>query len=313
MKSISLIYIVSLGHSGSTILDLILGAFPDIESLGELINLYDFTSNTQKTVLCTCKKDFSKCNYWNAILRNYTKRIRNVLGNKVNPLDFKENILAYGTLDKILKYHKYQINLRKFERDFKELILKYYYLYNEVKKHSKKKFLLDSSKNPFLAYLLNSSPLFDVKIIYLFRDLRGNIESLKRKASSSKKENFKYYRNFIVTYISILKGYLHNKFMLRMIEPSRLLNIRYKDLCLYPEQTIKKISDFLNIDYVTEILNPESHRFFGKQIHHNIGGNRVRLQVIKELKYLQKWPQNLSKFEKIAFNCLGGWIFNKIG
>lgn len=313
MKSINLIYIVSLGHSGSTILDLILGAFPEIESLGELINLSDFTSDTTEKVFCTCKREFSKCEYWNTILKKYMKKIEKGLDNKANPFDFKENIFEYGTFDKLLKYHKYQMNLRTVEKDFKELILKYYHLYNEVKNHSKKKFLLDSSKNPFFAYLLNSSSLFNVKIIYLFRDLRGNIESLKRKAYSSKKEKIKYYKNFIITYISILKGYFHNKFMLHMIEPSRLLKVRYKDLCLYPEQTIKKISDFLNIDYVAEILDPESYRFFGKQIRHNIGGNRVRLQEIKEVKYLQKWPKNLSKFEKFAFNCLGGWVFNKIG
>jgi hypothetical protein len=313
MEPINLIYIVSLGHSGSTILDLILGALPEIESVGELSQLEDIISGKRGSPICTCGKMFSECEYWKEILSNYCEKIKKKTGNERGCLDFGRSIENIGFLNKIKIYHEFELNSKKATKDFKQLMLKYYYLYIEIKKYSNKKYLVDSSKNPFLCYLLYKSPLFKVKIIYLFRDLRGNIESLKRKSHFQGKGKVMYYENFLKTYFFVLKGYMHNKFMLKRINSAYTIKIRYKEMCLEPKKTLNRICSFLGTQYAPEILDEKSQMFFGKKINHNIGGNRVRRGNIEKILYMKKWPDKLNFIEKVIFNLFGGGIFNKIG
>jgi len=57
-----IVYIMGRGHSGSTVLDLLLGNSPDIESVGELVSgmgRYDEQ--------CSCGSPFGNCMYWQAV------------------------------------------------------------------------------------------------------------------------------------------------------------------------------------------------------------------------------------------------------
>ena len=70
---IEILYILSLGHSGSTLTELILGSHSDIESGGEIDRLDDYISNRvpkqgEKERVCTCKKNIKDCSHWKAIL-----------------------------------------------------------------------------------------------------------------------------------------------------------------------------------------------------------------------------------------------------
>ena len=62
---IKYIYICSAGHSGSTLLDLLLGSHSQIESLGEIIHLAkNISLNTQ----CTCGEPVRSCLVWKQVV-----------------------------------------------------------------------------------------------------------------------------------------------------------------------------------------------------------------------------------------------------
>ncbi len=72
-NTIKIFYILSSGHSGSTLTDLILGSHSDIESGGEINRLDDYISNRppgrgEIERVCTCKKNIKDCAYWKAVL-----------------------------------------------------------------------------------------------------------------------------------------------------------------------------------------------------------------------------------------------------
>src|SRR5690606_31136679 len=60
------VYIVGAGHSGSTLLDLILGTHSRIESVGEIKRLERLYSGGKGSG-CTCGEPFTACAYWRAI------------------------------------------------------------------------------------------------------------------------------------------------------------------------------------------------------------------------------------------------------
>jgi hypothetical protein len=65
-----LIYIAGLGHSGSTLLEGLLGNHPAVETCGELDalpNALRATSNTQKW--CGCRVPIAECAFWSGVVR----------------------------------------------------------------------------------------------------------------------------------------------------------------------------------------------------------------------------------------------------
>ena len=64
-----IIYIASLGHSGSTILDMSLGCHPLIVGLGEVAPLLkarrdDFFNDEFNSYKCSCGEDMWTCSFW---------------------------------------------------------------------------------------------------------------------------------------------------------------------------------------------------------------------------------------------------------
>jgi hypothetical protein len=67
------ISILSTGHSGSTLLDIILGSIPEVFSMGEVRHLpYQFYRNLQperlNQDLCTCGAPFRECSVWGPVV-----------------------------------------------------------------------------------------------------------------------------------------------------------------------------------------------------------------------------------------------------
>jgi sulfotransferase family protein len=66
-----LLYISSSGHSGSTLLDVLLGNHPSISSLGEVNRL----SISPYTRICACGTVVARCTFWNGIAEAVAERI----------------------------------------------------------------------------------------------------------------------------------------------------------------------------------------------------------------------------------------------
>lgn len=65
-----LVFIASLSHSGSTILDLILGGHSRFVGLGEIVRvLRPGPTGLEKTrkLLCSCNKEMDQCVFWGKV------------------------------------------------------------------------------------------------------------------------------------------------------------------------------------------------------------------------------------------------------
>lgn len=63
-KKQQLIYLAAASHSGTTMTAMLLGAHPDLCSVGELkaVNLGD-----KESYLCSCKTLASECDFWQGV------------------------------------------------------------------------------------------------------------------------------------------------------------------------------------------------------------------------------------------------------
>ena len=85
------IFIASLSHSGSTLLDLMLNAHPELVSVGELKQLSRYARfNKPKQARCTCGKlSVWDCDFWKSV-NDVTNRISGKTIADLNVEDYEE-------------------------------------------------------------------------------------------------------------------------------------------------------------------------------------------------------------------------------
>lgn len=160
---VEVVYITSLGHSGSTLLDLLLSAHPSVFSVGEIVNLGDYAhlrkvKNEQSRLgnECTCgATDVWQCGFWTRVEQDLVRRS----GVSLRDMDMR---------------------CRDADRFARENRL----LFEAVAQASGCSVIVDSSKDPRrLARLLRVEGL-RIRPVHLVRDARGVVYSQLRRGRS---------------------------------------------------------------------------------------------------------------------------------
>jgi hypothetical protein len=300
-------YIAGHGYSGSTIMDLILGAQPGVHGVGEIIHLGEYLSEDR---ICSCGEKVSSCSFWSEIIQKSDTCARNLYDIERPRYDF------VSVLRKLRRYELRYILSGQFanilcRNDVQRYLQENYCLFKAIMENTGAHLIVDSSKNPLRMVLFHLSDKFDVNVIHMFRDHRSYLESKKRKSQDPKREQMEWSGPFGHT-LKLWKGTVHQKLLLQKVPEEQKIAVPYREFATRPTHTIEAICQFLGCSYDPASLNNQSAYFFSQRLTHNIGGNRVRMQKIDRIKYLQRWPENLNKWEKIVYALLGGVILNRI-
>lgn len=242
MKKI--IYILSSGHSGSTVLGSLLGNLHNAFHIGEFSNFYNVYSGTLET--CSCKKTLQKCELWSkviseldpAVIEQYEKMRLEVETSIFN----KPNNEKYKQLQEITDR-----------------------IYKVISEFSGSEIIIDSSKSPNRAYLLSKIYGKNLFIIYLKRDFKGVVNSYIKKRGDF---------NFNKFVVSLFKEHIKNKYV-KLKSKSNFYYFNYEGLTNQTKvnNLIKKLKIDSTIDIKTELFN-----------HHVMAGNRLRYQKSFHLK-----------------------------
>jgi hypothetical protein len=304
-----IIFIISDGHSGSTLLDLLLGTLPGIMSTGELIWLPWQTfrdgkmcTATPKQDICTCLRTFRECDVWGNVLQNLSKKIGYDV--KYNPLSFDVSFFwekKYSSYKKSLKYIlirrilKYAIllqqnwliniinNSRKLQID-NTLIL-----YDSIAQTTHLDYISDSSKDIFRAYAIWRRRPESVKIILLYKDAKSYASSGKHWKSKTpvKLRLKKWIHHYKNKYIPILKR----------MPGCEILTIKYDEIARNPDNARKSLANFLGIH-----CEKGSWQINTKNMH-IVAGNPMRYGGKINIRYDDRWKTELNSKEiKMAEN-----------
>ncbi|MFB6226516.1 MAG: sulfotransferase domain-containing protein [Candidatus Paceibacteria bacterium] len=140
-----LVYIYGLGYSGSTILNILLGAHPNIVGIGEFYASFNEVEFSFGDRICSCGVELPECEFWKQHQSLYQERKNDSLG-------------AW--------------------QGYKKIIDSFY-------ENNPNKILIDSSKRrDYFRELYNKTQEDDsleLKVIYLLRDVRGFSVSLRKR------------------------------------------------------------------------------------------------------------------------------------
>lgn len=297
-----MLYILSHGHSGSTLLDKLLGTHPDAFSTGELkylpFQIYrDGKMCELKQDLCTCDKAFKNCDFWSRVINNIKEKSGvNLAATPLSlPLSFIEKPF-YNSDTVIIKIIKRLIlYIYAYTPSLFRLLALYYrkraennrLLYDCIAEVSGAKIIIDSSKDPlryvFLRYFMGEK----IIPIVLIRDLKGVYNSYKKLGYTKYKTlaaNWQHFYRKRVTY-----AISHQP-------KNSCLDINYEELISQPQQTINKIIQ--SIGYTAHKLPNE----LDKQKHHMVGGNPGRYTYSLVIKPDESWTNNLTPDERTYLN-----------
>jgi len=308
---IKYVYICSAGHSGSTLLDLLLGSHSKVESLGEIAHL---PKNIALNTECSCREPVQSCSLWKPVIANLGAEIGADLIDDPYALntgypkaivivDKKHQTPGYLIKRKIvhgLVYleNRYGVNFFPFlKKDFKESLDARFKLYDSVRKHQNVDVVVDSSKTYLEAIALYQQNPDEVRILLLSRDGRGVMYSnMKRKLGRRKGLiGWKHYYSRALLLLN------------KLVDKEHFLHVHYEDIAQNTANELKRICEYINLDFEHEMIDFTGHE------HHITNGNDMRFSESSEIKLDTSWETSLSKKDRKFFERVAGITSTGLG
>jgi len=223
------IYIAGASHSGSTLLDMMLNAHPEIVSVGEVMKLNQIKrdgSGKPKGTRCSCGvRGLLQCDFWSGV----NKRIKETHGKSLADLNLNEHS----------RYDEHDPNSLLFEA---------------VAQVSGKSLIVDSSKMPRRLRHLMGIPKLNVYPIYLIRDPRGQIASVIAQNGLLR---------------SILHHEIVHAQIRKTLKRTPHSVVKYENLVLNPEVTLQNALESLGLEFDSRQLawaEQVKHSFAGNHV-----------------------------------------------
>lgn len=247
------VYIAGLYHTGSTLLDLSLGKHSELIGLGEIHKA--LTDNFERN--CSCGVDIDLCEFWGPI---------------------KEKIKASNNLSAKERYG---------------IVVDYFF--NKYPK----KILVDSSK---MAPNINLMQINDIeakgipfylerninlKLIYMVRDVRSWSSAIVKRDLRDSSQNSLIRLLIRNTYLRFMQWCISHHKIIRYLTKYKIdfIVVRYEDFSIDPIVELKRISDFLGVDFQEALITPN-----GSKSHIAVGNPmKSRQSSLRSIRYDNKW------------------------
>lgn len=301
IKQIRVLYIVGVGRSGSTILDTLLGNHPDIESVGEFINIS--RSGWEGNEFCSCRNRASDCGFWEEV---------------------KSLWMSQGEVSDVREYrelqNKYEFRLYKPSQvekaalanpdEFKRFLLLTELLFQCVGQVSGKSVLVDSSKSRSRAYILSKLKSLDVSYVHLIRDARDIIQSLRKPHDAAPEKgvqtNLASMPGWRTSMSWVLANLQVHHFVYKFAG-DRTCRVRYEDLLVNPEQALQLIQSVCGVDLTSVIAAALNETPL--DVGHTIAGNRLRMKKVVAFKRkMIHAPKRISRIDTLSYSVLAHWL-----
>ena len=301
---IRLIYIGGATNSGSSLLDLLLGNHPKITGCGEMHRLM----LNPDSRLCSCGETLAVCPLWSDIILGYEEAVGESGPRAWDkfPLNCAKNkkavrhLPSFGELA-LVAGKRHLVRLLSFISPelgcYLETARNSWILNDVIGQRTGTECIVDSTKTTVRfksLYLTRPDAVF---LIHLIRDGRAVAASLQRRFSFSITEGAARWKR-------------QNKnvaLMAKTIPEAKVLQVHYENLCDDPEGELKRICEFINVEYV------ETMPLMGIRLPHSIPGNPMLFHPGEQISKDERWKADLSKVDLQAFESVAGDLLEEFG
>jgi hypothetical protein len=330
--------ITGSARSGSTILDVVLGNHPHIESVGEVNKLIGTGWISRESLrgidqmklrrpFCTCGKRLDvlyvdspdeACPFWSSVRGEWVER--------TDPASIESYPKLQDEFEPQSRWPRLVYERRRRSASFRSYAGLTRAFFESIRAVSGKPVIVDSSKISVRTFALGMMPGIDLYAIHLVRDGRGVISShrktferdLQAGVIGGHKDRPMWKtaaRRRVLHLVSLLRWIVGNTLTERVcaqLGPKRTMRLRYEDFVADPKGVLQRIGSLLELDF-TDVADAASS---GKpmQAGHNVGGNKTKKSGIITLRPdAQEWRTALSPTEQRLSWLLMGWLMRRYG
>ncbi len=307
------IYILSRGHSGSTLLCMLLGAHPEMASMGELQKLsLQFARGDRGR--CSCGQRPAECPLWSAVALAIKERF----GVDLSQSPFRFRVSATGLEEdrgvRSLRHWLTRKNYRlwRYAALRRIPVLRHasflswqrhrwisnrFFVADAVRRLAGTRAVIDASKDYIDARDLCDAGIGTPRVIFMTRDVRGNVWSFKKRQRGTVPAAAKAWVDFNERALCMLDGLRRDAWM----------QIKYEDLCTDLSAQLRRLYRFLGFQYDSGMINLKEHAY------HTIGGNKIRYSALGSVSEDLSWQDNLSSDELRCIDEIAGPMKHKLG
>lgn len=294
---IAVVSIISPRQSGSTILTYLLGAHPEIATVGE-------ARLPEGNARCSCGLEYEECSFWQTVIESMDRRgfafdIRDPDlefspgGNGVSDIILRTAIR--GPLLEMVRAAGAAV-IPRARRELGRLLRRNEAFFEVVTGLKGCNVFLDSSKDASRTLHLRRSRKLDVKIIHLIRDGRANSWSAMRNGDRSATDAATHW----------LANHLEAERARRYFTADRWIDIRHEDLCAHPKETLTKLHAFIGVEALPDIGDFRSGQ-------HILGNSRTRAASDNRIVLDQRWQSDLTSTELETIESILGDLNRQYG
>ena len=309
---INLIYIASIGRSGSTLLESMLGAHSQIQTMGELhIWPHEIEGGIRP---CSCGQYVEACPFWAEVQR------------RVDPLKqkgpgvsfFREQHHAGKTLRlKRLKGFKKdhlsraaeQAEIEAFGQNNEAIFQHFLEVMNEQEGQSPT-WIVDASKDPYRLLWLIKSGLFNVKVVHMVKNPNAFIYSVT-KHLINEPSGFNLHKRLYFTARQsvawIIQNALFSKIASNHLAPADYLLLTYEAFATEPYVSFEKVCQMIGCEYEKQAVDS-----FRQGSVHTIAGNPMRYEN-RGIVLDEKWKSRLPQSSKRLASLLTATVKSRYG
>lgn len=301
------VYIAARGHSGSTMLELLLNRYPMIAAVGEVdqlpLQIIRDGIDTKWVGLCSCGERPFDCEIWRAVFDDVAVNMGIDLSE--NPFGFPVSDVGlaqeHGWTRPIsyMKYVMHRMVRRASHRvgiqlpgifPYQSWVRNREVVYRALAQKHGVSAIVDASKDALqMSDLVRYSEL-PTKVLFLTRDVRGNAWSAIRRKEASAADEARNWISVNGLILSRLEG----------LPKSSWMHVKYEDLCSDTDETMGRICDFLGIACQPVLPGQEQAR------RHTIAGNQVRFSGLESIRHDLAWKEHLSDRELDNIHRIAG-------
>ncbi len=315
---VQLAYILAASHSGSTLLAMLLGAHPDVVTVGEL-KLSPASLGDVATYRCSCGALIRSCPFWRQVAEGMARR---GLAFDVADAGTDYRVAGGGYVRRLLQpLHRGPLMERvrdaalwlspTWRHRLPQIQRENAALAEAACQIAGARVIVDSSKLALrLKYLLRNDRL-DVKVIRLIRDGRGAALAYMApprfadarlpylRGGGSGGEGPEPPLSMAQAARQWRRSNEEAEYLLARLDRSRWVEVRYEQLCAEPDTTLARLCEFLGVD------SGQAVRDF-RAVPQHVIGNGMRLDATSEIRLDERWKTILAAEHLRVFNAVAG-------
>lgn len=282
--ALPVVYVAGSMFSGTTLLGRMLGELDECFFAGELAHVWDY--GLTRNERCGCGAPVRSCRIWHAILEEAFGSLAAIDARWLAAV--KERLIQVRRLPQVLAGHAGRGALADDVAAFREALGR---LYPAIREVTGARVVVDTTKAPTYALLLDGTAGIELHVAHLVRDPRGSLFSLLRRDDRVSPTTF-----------LLLYDAWNAMSELGWRWRSPYLLVRYEDLVRTPRETFAQVARFAGL--VPGRLDLDNGRV-DLPAGHAMDGNRSRFTTgVIDLELDEEWHEHLPRRLKMLANGL---------